>query len=121
MTQWLWLVPDAVHEGAQFAGARGMAQLTQRLGLDLTDAFASDGEGLADLFQRVLAAILQAEAHFDDLLLARGERAQHMRRLLLEVDIDYGVGGGDHGTILAEVAQEGILFFSDRGLERNGL
>ena len=48
-----------------------MAQLPQRLGLDLPDALARDREVLAHFFQRVLAAILQAEPQPDNLLLAR--------------------------------------------------
>jgi hypothetical protein len=45
--------------------------LPQRLGFDLADAFALDGEALADFFERAPAAIrAQAEAHLDDLLLA---------------------------------------------------
>ena len=31
--------------------------MPQRLGFDLADAFARDGEALADLFERVLAAV----------------------------------------------------------------
>ena len=34
-----------------------MAQLAQRLGLDLSDALAGDREVLADLLERVLAAV----------------------------------------------------------------
>ena len=51
----------------------GVAQFAQRLGFDLADAFARDGELLADFFERVLAAVLQAEAHLDDLLFARAQ------------------------------------------------
>jgi hypothetical protein len=34
-----------------------MAELAERLGFDLADTFARDGEVLADLFERVLAAV----------------------------------------------------------------
>jgi hypothetical protein len=47
-----------------------MAQLAQRLGLNLADTFTRDGEGLSDLFQSVLRAIFKAEAHFDDFFFA---------------------------------------------------
>ena len=53
--------------------AAGMAQFAQRFGFDLADALARDREVLADFFQGVLAAVLQAETHFDDLLFARAE------------------------------------------------
>ena len=45
-----------------------MPQLSQRLGLDLPDAFASNCERLAYFFERVLAAVFQPKAHLDDLL-----------------------------------------------------
>ena len=38
-----------------------MAQLAQRLGLDLADAFARDVELLADLLERAGTAVLDAE------------------------------------------------------------
>ena len=60
-----------------------MAQFAQRLGFNLADAFAGDRELLADFFERVLAAVFQAEAHLDDFFFTRGERLQHLRGLLL--------------------------------------
>src|SRR5687768_6122197 len=73
------LLPDAFEERLELARARGVAELAERLGFNLSDALARDGEVLADLFERVLAAVLaEAEAHLDDLLLARGERGQDL-------------------------------------------
>jgi hypothetical protein len=66
-------VKAGVQEGAQAMTAAGMTQLAERLGFDLTDALARDGEVLANLFERVLAAILQAKTHLDDLFLARAQ------------------------------------------------
>ena len=51
------LARGSLKEGAQLARARRMAQLAQRLGFDLANAFAGYCEGLADLLQRVLAAV----------------------------------------------------------------
>ena len=48
----------------------------QRLVLDLADALAADPQLLADFGQRVLVAIVQAEAQPQHQLLARGERIQ---------------------------------------------
>src|SRR6476619_7839535 len=72
----------------QLAAAGRMPQLAQRLGLDLPDAFAGDREALADLLEGVLAAIADAEAHLDDLLLAGRERLQHRLGLLTQVQVD---------------------------------
>jgi len=48
-----------------------MAQLAQRFGFNLPDTLAGYLEALAHFFQRVLGAILQAEAHLDHTLFAR--------------------------------------------------
>ena len=53
-----------------------MPQLAQRLGLDLADALAGEGEHLAHFLERVLVAVFQPEAHLDDLFLAGSERLQ---------------------------------------------
>src|SRR6476660_7265255 len=81
-------------EGAELPGARRMAQLAERLRLDLADALAGDRETLADLFERVLAAVADTEPHLDHLLLTRGERLQHRVGLFLQVQIDDRVRGG---------------------------
>src|ERR1700682_6313755 len=60
-------------EGAELVRARRMPQLAQHLGLDLADALAGDGQHLAHFLERVLAAVLQPEAHLDDLFLAGSE------------------------------------------------
>ncbi len=49
------------------------AQLLQRAQLDLADTLAGDGEALADFFERVRVAIIEAEAHPHDIALTRGQ------------------------------------------------
>ena len=115
------LVVDAVHEGAEFARTGWVAQLAQGLRFDLADALAGDGKGLADFFQRVFAAIFEAEAHLDDLLFARGQGAQDLRGLVLEVHVDDGLGGRDYGAILDEISKVRIFLFTDWSFERDGL
>ena len=90
-----------------------MAQLTQGLGFDLTNALTGEGEALPNLVQRVLRTVFQTEAHPDDLLLTRGEGAQHVRGLLLQVHVDNGLGGGDRGTVLDQLAEVGIALLTD--------
>ena len=55
-----------------------MAQLAQRLRLDLADALARDVELLADFLQRVVGVHLDAEAHAQHLRLARRQRVEHV-------------------------------------------
>ena len=62
----------SVQEVLQLLGAAGMTQLTQRLSLDLADTLAGDMELLAHLFQRTGAAVLDAKAQLQHLLLAGG-------------------------------------------------
>src|SRR6476619_6440024 len=80
---------SAFEERSKFAAARRVAQLPQRLGLDLPDPFACDREALTDLFERVLTAVADAEPHLDDLFFARRQRLQHGLGLFLEVQVDH--------------------------------
>src|SRR5580658_4511203 len=98
-----------------------MAQLAQRFRFDLADAFACDGERLADFFEGVFAAIVQAEAHLDDFFFARRQRLQHGRGLFLQVEVDDRVGRRNDGLVFDEIAEVRIFFFADRRFERNRL
>src|SRR6266566_1376746 len=115
------LTPRALQEGAQTLAAGGVAQLAQRLALDLADALAGDRERLADFLERVLATVADAEAHFEDHLLARRQGLQHFLRLLLQVELDDRVDWRRHRAVLDEIPEMGVLFLADRGLERNRL
>src|SRR5947208_7137170 len=111
----------SLEERAQLPAPRRMAQLAERLGLDLSDALAGDREALADLFERVLAAVADAEPHLDDLLLARRQRFEHRFGLFLEIQVDDGFGRRDHLAILDEVAEMRIFLFADRRFEGDRL
>src|SRR5580658_7893056 len=56
------IVRRAFEERAEFARPRRMPQLPQSLRLDLANALARDGERLPHFLERVLAAVVQAEA-----------------------------------------------------------
>src|SRR5664280_1014911 len=96
-----------------------MTQFAQRLRFDLPDTLTGNGERLSDFFERVLGAIFQSEAHLDDLLFARGQRAQDLCCLVLEVHVDYGFGRRDHRTVFDEIAQVRIFFFANRRFQRD--
>lgn len=115
------VVCRGVEECAQAVAAAGVAEFAQRLGFNLADAFARNGEVLADLFQSVLAAILQAEAHFDDLLFAWRQRFQDFRGLLAEVEIDDGLRRRDDAAVDDEIAEMRLFLFAHWSFERDGL
>src|SRR5205814_8278675 len=65
-----------IEQALQQLAPRRMAQLAQRLGLDLAYALARHIELLADLFQRVVSGHLDAEAHPQHLRFARRQRIE---------------------------------------------
>src|ERR1043165_4537171 len=112
------LLPNPLQKRLELARARRVAQFAERLGFDLPDALARDGEVLADLFERVLAAVrAAAEAHLDDLLFARREGRQNLLRDLAQVRDDDGVRGVEYGLILDEVAEVRVLLLADGRLK----
>src|SRR5512143_3116701 len=110
-----------VGEALELAAAAGVLELAQGLGLDLADALARHLELLADLLERVLVAVAQAEAHLEDPALALRERLEGLLDLLLEVDVDDRVGRRGDELVLDEVAEVAVLLLADRRLERDGL
>src|SRR5271166_2168403 len=115
------LVSDSIHKRPQLPRARGMPQFAQCFGFDLADAFAGYSERLPDLFQSVLAAVFETEAHLDDFFFARGQRAQDLSRLVLEVHVDHGFGRRDYGAVFDEVAKMRIFLFANRRFEGDRL
>src|SRR5437867_582142 len=108
-------------EAPELLRARRVPELTQRLGLDLSDALAGDREVLPDLLQGVLAAVGEAEAEPQDLLLARGERVEDLVRLLAEREADDRLDWRHDLLVLYKIAQMAVFFLSDRRFERNRL
>src|ERR1022692_3951330 len=106
------------HQGAQAAGPLRGAQLAQRFGFYLANAFARDVEFLADLFQRVLALAADAEAHANYLLLFRGERLEDAGRLIAHIGFNYGIDGRAHPAVFDEIAQGRFAVAAHRGFQR---
>src|SRR5262245_10689040 len=115
------LCRPSLEKRPELAAARRVPQLAQRLGLDLADALARDGEALADLLERVLAAVADTEPHLDHLLLARCQRLQDRFGLLLQVQIDDRLCRRYDLPILDEVAEVRIFLFADRRFQRDRL
>src|SRR5687767_8132742 len=110
-----WLILD---ESSEVAAAERMPQLTERLGLDLANALASDREALADLLERVLALLADAEAQAQDLLLLGRQHRQRPLHLGREVLREERVVGRPRRLVLEEVTELRVL--TDRRLERQG-
>src|SRR5215510_10652945 len=111
------MLRSRLQEAPELLGPRGVPQLAQRLGLDLTDALAGDRKVLAVFLERVLAAVGEAEAEPQHLLLARRERIEHLVRLLAQRETDDRLHGGHDLLVLYEIAQVTVFFLPDRCLE----
>src|ERR671923_2595191 len=98
-----------------------MAELRERLRLDLADPLAGDAELPAHLLEGPGVAIDQPEPQLDDLLLALRQRVEHRLELLLEED-ERGRVDRDHGLgVFDEVAEVGVLLLTDRRLQGHRL
>src|SRR3990167_1510429 len=85
------IISSRFQEAPELLRSRGVAELSERLCFDLPDPLARHGEVLADLFQGVLAAVGEAEAEAEHLLLARRERVEDLVGLLPEGEPDDGL------------------------------
>src|SRR5256886_8083754 len=110
-----------VQEALQPLGSGWVAQLAQRLGLDLPYALARDVELLADLLQRVVGGHLDAEAHAQPLGLARRERVEHFFRHVAQAGEGRRVGGRERRLVLDEIAEVRVVVVADRRLHRDRL
>src|SRR5713226_3617915 len=104
---------------AELLRARRVAQLAQRLGLDLADALAGDAEALAHLFERPLVAVDEPETQLQHTPLSRRERVEDVFDLRVEHGERGGVRRRDGLAVLHEVAEVGVLLLTDRGFERD--
>src|SRR5262245_20500310 len=108
------------HELPELAAPRGMAQLAQRVRLDLADALAGEAELLADLLERPRPAVLEAEPQPEHPLLAALEAVEDLRDLLLEELIGDDLVWPDRVRILDQLTELRVAFLADRRLERDG-
>src|ERR1700760_4876766 len=108
-------------EVEQRLGAARVAQLGQRLLLELPDPLAGQAEGPADLVQRVRVAVVETEPHRHDRGFTWRQRVQCRTQLLghqLTVDELRGLGRVD---VLDQVADAGLAVLADGGVERDRL
>jgi hypothetical protein len=96
---------SVIQEAPQLPAPAWVLQLPECLGLDLADAFAGDGELLADFFQRVIRVHADAEAHAQHAFFAGREARQHAGGGFTQVCLDGGVDRQDRVLVLDEVAE----------------
>src|SRR5258708_9055081 len=101
---------------AQHLGATGVAELGERLGLDLADPFPGNAELPTDLFQRPRMAVGQAEPHLDNPPLPHAQYVQDLVQLVLQHYESGSFHRHDRVGVFAEVAEIGVLL-ADRRLE----
>src|SRR5215813_12950156 len=102
---------------AELLRTRGMAQLAQRLGLDLSNPLPGHAEALADLFQRPLVPVDESKSELEDPAFTWRERVEDVFHLVVEHRQRGGVRGRDRLLVLDEVAEMGVLLLSDRGVD----
>src|SRR5512133_930060 len=94
----------------ELAGTLRMAKSPERLGLDLPDALAGNVEIQADFLEGERIAVIEAEAHAQDFLLAGRKRREDAAQLLLE-ELEGGLVGRILDVLVFdEVPEKGILF-----------
>src|SRR4029079_13523963 len=108
-------------ELAQLAAAARVAELAQRLDLDLADPLAGQAELLADFLERPGMPIVEAEAEAEDPLLATVERGEHVLDLLTAHAVRDHVERRDRVLVGDELAELRVALVADRRLERDGL
>ena len=68
----------SIKESLEMSCSAGVAQLSERLRLDLTDSLSCNVEFLSDLLQRSASAIVKSEAQSDNVRLTGGKRTQFL-------------------------------------------
>src|SRR3954451_21525543 len=106
---------------AELLRARRVAQLRQRLGLDLADPLAGETELLADLVERARLAVGETEAQSDDRGLPLRQRLEHAVELALEKSERHDLGGHRRVGALDQATELAVALVADVLLEANRL
>src|SRR3954454_20802539 len=105
----------------ELAAAGRVAELAQRLRLDLPDPLAGEPELASDLLQRASVPVVEPEAQPQDPLLTPVEAVEHRGQLLLEHPVGDRVERRHGVAVLDQVTELGIALVAHRRLERDGL
>src|SRR5450631_1498354 len=109
----------SVEKVAQLAAARRMAQLADRLGLDLANAFAGDPEPFTDLIEGTLLTVGEPETQLQDTPFARRQRVEHALHLGVQNCQRRGIRRCRGVLVLNEIAEAGVLLVANGRLQRH--
>ena len=98
-----------------------MAELHERLILDLPNPLAAEVEFGADLREGPVASVIEAESESNDPPFAPREGVKDGVDLLFEEQLAGGVDGRELTLVRDEVAERGIVFLAHRPVERGRL
>ena len=107
------------HQGPQPARSVRTAQVPQRFGLDLPDAFTTEVELLTDVLERMFPVATNAEPHADDFFFFRREGLQDVGCFLLNVRLDDSIHGRANPVVFEQVSQGGFTIAAHRCFKRN--
>ena len=96
-----------------------MAELRERLSLDLPNPLMAEPKFGADLLERSGTAVIEAEAKSEDSLFAPGKGLEDGVDLFLEERLTGGIEGSQGALVLNEVAKHRVALLARRLLERN--
>lgn len=98
-----------------------MAQLSERLRLNLAHAFTRHAENTADLLQRVDTVIVQSEAQTNHKRFTVSEHLQNLVDFFTKHGMKDDFLGGGRMRIRYKIAETGFLSLTDGRFERNRL
>src|SRR5580700_2133686 len=105
----------------QLLGAARVAQLGERLLLQLADPLPGQSQRLADLIERVRVAVIETEPHRHDRGLARRQRIQRVPQLVGHQLAVNQLAGLRRVDVLDQVADAGLAVLADRRVEADRL
>src|SRR5688500_6975361 len=103
-----------LEEFPQALGSLRVAELGEGLGFDLADALACYSERLADLFERLRLAAVEAEPHAHDLLLALAQLSEHLLDGLVQHRLRRRICRTVDRVVLDEVGEVGLVLLPHR-------
>ena len=94
-----------------------MAELAQRLCLDLSDTLSGNVKFLADFFKSPGSSVVETESESEHFLLSLCQCSQDFLELFTKKSKSGGVSRNRHVVILDKIAEMAVFLFADRRLK----